>query len=67
MRIRKGEIKKKERKVKRGRDWPNGDDVKQIASEVFVSFGSSQKNGETKSKGKKKCIYKSLTIKESKK
>ena len=60
MRIRKGEIKKKERKVKRGRDRPNGEGVKQISSEVFGSFGSSQKNEE-------KCIYKSLTIKQSKK
>ena len=60
MRIRKGEIKKKERKVKRGRDRPNGEGVKQISSEVFVSFGSIQKKGE-------KCICKSLTIKQSKK
>ena len=60
MKIWEGEIKKKERKVKRERDWPNGEGVKQIASEVFVSFVSSQKNGE-------KCICKSLTIKDSKK
>ena len=60
MKIWEGEIKKKERKVKRERDWPNGEGVKQIASEVFVSFVSSQKNGE-------KCIYKSLTIKASEK
>jgi hypothetical protein len=46
LKIWEGEIKKKERKVKRERDWPNGEGVKQIASEVFVSFGSSQKNEE---------------------
>jgi len=67
LRIREGEIKKGEREIEERKDRPNGEGVEQIASEVFVSFGSSQKNGETKSKGKKKCIYKSLTIKESKK
>ncbi len=42
------------------KDRPNGEGVKQIASEVFGSFESSQKNGE-------KCIYKSLIINESRK
>ena len=60
MRIWEGEIKKGEREIEERKDRPNGEGVEQIASEVFVSFGSSQKNEE-------KCICKSLTIKESKK
>ena len=53
-------IENLERKIEVREDWPNGEGVKQIASEVFVSFGSSQKNEE-------KCTYKALIIKESKK
>ena len=34
LKIWEGEIKKKERKVKRERDWPNGEGVKQISSEA---------------------------------
>jgi len=60
LRIREGEIKKEGWKIEVRKDRPNGEGVKQISSEVFVSFVSNQKNGE-------KCIYKTLTIKESKK